>query len=73
MKPGLIELDSNYILFSVLVFIWLVSLWENYLTFRQVSTFFNPTFNSSSTSSYFIFIILIVIQYNYPYSWYTYT
>ena len=37
MKPGLIELDDNYILLSVLGFIWVMYLWETYLTIRQVS------------------------------------
>ena len=36
MKPGIVELDENYILFSVLLFAWAVYIWENYLTLRQV-------------------------------------
>ncbi|KAF6032677.1 ZMPSTE24 [Bugula neritina] len=35
MKPGIVELDGNYILWTVLAFIWLTYLWETYLTWRQ--------------------------------------
>ncbi|XP_067946444.1 CAAX prenyl protease 1 homolog [Watersipora subatra] len=41
MKPGLVELEDNYILFAVLLFIWLVFIWENYITLRQRQIYMN--------------------------------
>lgn len=38
MRPGLVELEDNHILWSVLAFTWAVFIWDTYITLRQVFT-----------------------------------